>query len=1124
MAYDLGNSTIRSTADFSPADLARIQSRLKVDGKNPNDLQAIVGQAARFGMSKATGGAGMNASNAAYAKLVAEAEALGVENPNIMSTGQLNQAIASAQQAPIDTGRQQYGNATQAQLQQAQSLGIQTHGLDAKTIQEAINANQPPPVDLNANQPPPVPPGGGGTTFNLNANAGDLPPVPSSLQARTAAYKPASGHTGETINVPRETQFADTLSQPSSVTTNPLGASSFSGAGSMGAFRTHRNPGEGDSGPTQDMVWDPDSGTYVDRGDSLSPPGGSGTTFQPPPPGGSGTTFQPPPPGGSGTTSQLPPPGGTNQPPTPGAHAAGATDSGIAAGIQHFRSSGFSDDEIRSGMLAQGVSQADIDRGFAYQRPETPEERSARIRKSIEAEKQRIINEREYRRTLETDRNRTETVEPGHAATTNPPDALNYKALKLPGHAPLPPPPGKGGEQVFPVLGEDGKWRDINGVEVNQDGSQIDDGGGNQGPPQQTTTTRRVDAGDGRTIIITEVLDSSGNIISQTQRMEARPFVPPPVEPGSVTQDNPGGAPRSIGGNEPISGNFINPTTGSPTTDRSTYVSPFGTSAAPILTRPASGTPSANDPNTFVIDPVTGTGPTVIGVDPVTGLPKGFNPDINGGDSLFTDTDGNLFMKDPTSGQWIPHNASSKAAGFNASDGTYNGRRVATKRPASTYEDGSPTPWSQVPPGVQNIIETIARNTGGSIPGVGPNEGQRMEKLAQEYLDDPEAFNARYHVGGDNQVDFDSVMGDLQRRIATALSSTGTGSTEDINNLLKTYLGLQAVPQQNMFNEQFPGAFGATGDLFNMASNRATSPYNLPNVPGSKGAQFYEEGKDASDWYQNILGQASNLKTASLDTARQAIAAEVEEEYSGLSRELEASLAARGISNSTQADESRKRLTASKSRALADAELSAIERTSAVSRSNIDTLRGSVGESEGQDIKRREGEFGRDQTDYINLLNSLLTTENIAGTRLGQMQNPLSMLLSALSGVNVAPSVIPGLNTQAPPSTAQLFGQAAGNVASAVPMAIAASDKNIKHDIRPLTSDDVLERTKKLPISTWRYDDDPNTLHIGPMAQDFKSAYGVGDSDKHIHLVDASGVALASVQALAKQVEKLALR
>jgi len=42
------------------------------------------------------------------------------------------------------------------------------------------------------------------------------------------------------------------------------------------------------------------------------------------------------------------------------------------------------------------------------------------------------------------------------------------------------------------------------------------------------------------------------------------------------------------------------------------------------------------------------------------------------------------------------------------------------------------------------------------------------------------------------------------------------------------------------------------------------------------------------------------------------------------------------------------------------------------------------------------------------------------------------------------------------------------------------------------------------------------------MAQDFAAAFGVGDDDRHIHVVDASGVALASIQALHQVVQQQA--
>jgi hypothetical protein len=41
------------------------------------------------------------------------------------------------------------------------------------------------------------------------------------------------------------------------------------------------------------------------------------------------------------------------------------------------------------------------------------------------------------------------------------------------------------------------------------------------------------------------------------------------------------------------------------------------------------------------------------------------------------------------------------------------------------------------------------------------------------------------------------------------------------------------------------------------------------------------------------------------------------------------------------------------------------------------------------------------------------------------------------------------------------------------------------------------------------------------MAQDFMAAFGLGDSDKKINMVDANGVAMVAIQALYRRVKDL---
>ena len=49
-------------------------------------------------------------------------------------------------------------------------------------------------------------------------------------------------------------------------------------------------------------------------------------------------------------------------------------------------------------------------------------------------------------------------------------------------------------------------------------------------------------------------------------------------------------------------------------------------------------------------------------------------------------------------------------------------------------------------------------------------------------------------------------------------------------------------------------------------------------------------------------------------------------------------------------------------------------------------------------------------------------------------------------------------------------------------------------------------------------DEAPRIRHLGPMAQDFRSAFGLGEDNRHIDTVaDSEGVALAAIQGLYRQ-------
>jgi len=78
-----------------------------------------------------------------------------------------------------------------------------------------------------------------------------------------------------------------------------------------------------------------------------------------------------------------------------------------------------------------------------------------------------------------------------------------------------------------------------------------------------------------------------------------------------------------------------------------------------------------------------------------------------------------------------------------------------------------------------------------------------------------------------------------------------------------------------------------------------------------------------------------------------------------------------------------------------------------------------------------------------------------------------------------------------------------------------ASDRNVKENFVPVAPAAILEKIDALPVTAWNYkNEDPSVRHIGPVAQDFYSIFGVGNSDTSISTIDPSGIALAGIQAL----------
>jgi hypothetical protein len=81
------------------------------------------------------------------------------------------------------------------------------------------------------------------------------------------------------------------------------------------------------------------------------------------------------------------------------------------------------------------------------------------------------------------------------------------------------------------------------------------------------------------------------------------------------------------------------------------------------------------------------------------------------------------------------------------------------------------------------------------------------------------------------------------------------------------------------------------------------------------------------------------------------------------------------------------------------------------------------------------------------------------------------------------------------------------------------SDRNAKENFAPVSPQEVLNKVAALPITTWNFKEMKDGRHMGPMAQDFYVAFGLGGGDTTITSMDPDGVALAAIQGLNQKLE-----
>lgn len=83
-----------------------------------------------------------------------------------------------------------------------------------------------------------------------------------------------------------------------------------------------------------------------------------------------------------------------------------------------------------------------------------------------------------------------------------------------------------------------------------------------------------------------------------------------------------------------------------------------------------------------------------------------------------------------------------------------------------------------------------------------------------------------------------------------------------------------------------------------------------------------------------------------------------------------------------------------------------------------------------------------------------------------------------------------------------------------------SSDRGVKRNFEPVDNQAILQKVADLSISTWSYTaEDESIRHMGPIAQDFYEAFGLGYSESTIATIDIDGVTLSAIKGLHELVQ-----
>ena len=166
---------------------------------------------------------------------------------------------------------------------------------------------------------------------------------------------------------------------------------------------------------------------------------------------------------------------------------------------------------------------------------------------------------------------------------------------------------------------------------------------------------------------------------------------------------------------------------------------------------------------------------------------------------------------------------------------------------------------------------------------------------------------------------------------------------------------------------------------------------------------------------------------------------------------------------------------------------------------------------------------GRGATVPGGELNEALGDHSFAGGLMARTAFNGSFVWADSTGATLAASVADQFLVRASGGAVVLSGAATGvSLAAGAGTWTMISDRDMKQEFADVDAGEVLEKLASMDIQEWSYKaQDDSVRHIGPTAQDFYDAFGLGLGDTTIDTVDLDGISLLAIQALAKRTAEL---